>query len=201
MRRLAVAVAGAAVLFLWQDTGAAEGRLLTVDDQFEIKDVADPQISPDGNWVAYSVGTLNLKEDKGDRDIWMTRWDGSQSIRVTTSKEKEHTPRFSPDGKYLAFLSSRDYDEETDQVWIMSRSGGEAERITEFKGGVDDFAWSPDSTRLALIVFDPDPDACDDEKEKCEDKTPKPIVIARSEERRVGKECTMTCRSRWSPYH
>jgi dipeptidyl aminopeptidase/acylaminoacyl peptidase len=186
MRRLAVTAAGAAVLFLFgailgpgNALPAAVGRLLTVDDQFEIKDVEDPQISPDGNWVAYSVAKMDLKKDKGDSDIWMTRWDGSQSIRVTTSEEREKTPRFSPDGKWLAFLSSRDYDEETDQVWIMSRSGGEAERLTEFKGGVDDFAWSPDSSRLALIVYDPDPDACDDKKEDCEEKTPKPIVIDR----------------------
>ena len=103
MKRLAVTAAGAAVLFLFgailgpgNALPAAEGRLLTVDDQFEIKDVEDPQISPDGTWVAYSVAKMDLKKDKGDSDIWMTRWDGSQSIRVTTSEEREKTPRFTP---------------------------------------------------------------------------------------------------------
>ncbi len=186
MKRLAMAAAGTAILILFgalcgagAGVRAADRRLLTVDDQFEIRDVEDPQISPDGNWVAYSVGKMDLKEDKGDRDVWMTRWDGTQSVRLTTSKAKEKMPRFSPDGKYLAFLSNRDYDEDTDQVWIMSRAGGEAERVTDFKGGVEDYAWSPDGSRLALVASDPDPDACDSAKEKCEDKTPKPIVIDR----------------------
>ena len=70
----------------------------------------------------------------------------------------EHTPRWSPDGSYLAFLSDRDDAHEVDQVWLLDRAGGEAERVTDLKGGVADYAWSPDGKRLALIVSDPDPD-------------------------------------------
>ena len=182
MRRLAVAAVSLTVLILigaGAEVRSADKRLLTVDDLFELREVGDPQISPDGNWVAYSVSRLNLKEDKGDSDIWMTSWDGAKTVRLTTSKDRETAPRFSPDGKYLAFLSSRDYPADTDQVWILNRAGGEAERITDLKGGVEDYAWSPDGGRLALVVLDPDPDACDQEKEKCDDKTPKPIVIDR----------------------
>ena len=185
MRRVGhLVVCGAVILFLGAgaDIRSAEKRLLKVDDLFEIKDVNDPQVSPEGDWVAYTVRKADSKTDKNDTDIYMTRWDGSQTLRVTTSKVAETTPRFSSDGRWLAFLSSRDYDEDTDQVWLMSRTGGEAERITDFKGGVSDFTWSPDSKRLALVVLDPDPDACDAEKEgkeACEEKTPKPIVIDR----------------------
>jgi dipeptidyl aminopeptidase/acylaminoacyl peptidase len=154
-----------------------EKRLLTLDDLFSIRAVGDPQISPDGNWVAYTVRTPNLKEDKSNTDIYMTNWDGTKTIQLNFTKESEHSPRWSPDGKYLAFLSSRDVEGETDQIWLMNTSGGEAQKITDYKGGVNDFVWSPDSKRLALIVKDPDPDSSDSkDKEK---KTPKPIIIDR----------------------
>ena len=186
MRRLVLSVlCGAVILSFGAGSRAfsAEKRLLKVDDLFEIKDVNDPQISPEGDWVAYTVRRPDLKADKSDTDIYMTRWDGQETVRVTTSKGAETTPRFSPDGRWLAFLSSRDYDEETDQVWLLSRAGGEAERLTDFKGGVSDLAWSPDGKRLALVVLDPDPDACDPAKEggkaACDEKTPKPIVVDR----------------------
>ena len=86
----------------------------------------------------------------------MSSWDGTRSVRLTRTAEQEHTPRWSPDGRYLAFLSSRDDPREVDQVWLLDRSGGEAERVTDLPGGVSDYAWSPDGSRLALIAADPD---------------------------------------------
>ncbi len=154
-----------------------EKRLVTLDDLALIKEVGSPQISPDGNWVAYTVTTHDTKEDEKTSDIWMTSWDGSRSIQLTHTKESESLPRWSPDGRYLAFLSSRTVENEIDQLWLMNRAGGEAERVTDLKGGVTDYAFSPDGKRIALVVKDPDPDA-QDEKSK-EKKTPKPIVIDR----------------------
>ncbi len=158
---------------------AAERRPVTLDDLFALRDVSDPQISPDGAWVAYTVETTDPKEDDSDSDVWMTSWDGQRTLRLTTSKKDEESPRFSPDGQYLAFLSDRDYEPETDQIWLLNRSGGEAERITDFKGGVSDYAWSPDGKRLAVIAKDPDPDVPEGDKEKAEKKTKPPIVIDR----------------------
>jgi dipeptidyl aminopeptidase/acylaminoacyl peptidase len=154
-----------------------EKRLLTLDDLATLRDVSDPQISPEGAWVVYTVSTADVKEDKKNSDLWMTSWDGAKTIQLTFSKENEHTPRWSPDGKYLAFLSSRNVEEETDQVWLLNRDGGEAEKITDFKGGVNDYVWSPDGKRLALIVQDPDSEAVALKKD--EKKTPKPLVIDR----------------------
>jgi len=156
----------------------SDRRLLTLDDLAAFRDVSDPQISPDGAWVVYAVSATDMKEDKKNSDLWMTSWDGAKTVQLTFSKESEHTPRWSPDGKYLAFLSSRNVEEETDQIWLMNRDGGEAEKITDFKGGVNDFVWSPDGKRLALIVADPDSEAIAT-KDKSEKKTPKPIVIDR----------------------
>jgi dipeptidyl aminopeptidase/acylaminoacyl peptidase len=87
----------------------------------------------------------------------MTSWDGQTSIRLTnTPKASEHTARWSPDGRYLSFLSSRGDSAEADQLWLLSRRGGEAEQITRIKAGIDDYVWSPDGRRLVFVVQDDD---------------------------------------------
>lgn len=180
-RTLAVFAAFAVLITTHAMSGAAQTsdkRALTLDDFLALSDVDDPHISPDGEWVAYTVRTQDLKEDKRETDIWMTSWDGARTVRLTSTKESEQNPRWSPDNKYLAFLSSRTVEEETDQLWVMNRVGGEAEKVTDLKGGVSDFAWSPDGTRIVIAVKDPDPDA-PDPKDKDEKKTQKPIVLDR----------------------
>jgi dipeptidyl aminopeptidase/acylaminoacyl peptidase len=154
----------------------AEKHLFSLADFAALREVADPQLSPDGEWVAYTVRTADPLQDKLITHIWVTNWEGTEQRQMTFSKEGESHPRWSPDGKYLSFLSSRGVEGETDQVWLMPRNGGEAERVTYFKGDVSDFSWSPNSARVALIVGDPDPDK-PGEGEKT--KTLKPIVIDR----------------------
>lgn len=160
----------------------AAKRPVALDDLFKIKSVGDPQRSPDGRWVAYTVGSTDLEKDKRDTDLWMVGWDGAEEIRLTSSPDDESMPRWSPDGRFLAFLASRGTEEEKKlgaQVWLLDRRGGEALRLTGIKGGVNDYAWSPDGRRLVLVVADPNPA---DEPEKMEGwkrKTAPPIVIDR----------------------
>lgn len=154
----------------------ARKHLFSLEDFAALREVADPQLSPDGEWVAYTVRIADTTQDKLISHIWITNWEGTEHRQLTFSKEGESHPRWSPDGKYLSFLSSRGVEGETDQVWLLPRSGGEAERVTYFKGDVSDFTWSPNSARLALIVTDADPDK-PGEGEK--PKTQKPIVIDR----------------------
>jgi dipeptidyl aminopeptidase/acylaminoacyl peptidase len=158
-------------------------RPLNVDDIYNLKEVRDPQRTPDGRWVAYTVTRAIEKTDKNDTDVWMVSWDGAQQVQLTFSPDAESTPRWSPDGKYLSFLSSRQGAKDA-QVWLLNRAGGEAFKLTDVKGGVTDYAWSPDGTRLALVVNVPDPrEAADEETrgktKEDEKKTPRPIVIDR----------------------
>ena len=91
---------------------SAPPRAFSLDDVLRVRDVRDPQISPDGGWVAYTVATPDTAEDKNKSAVWMASWDGSRNVRLTTSKQGESTPRWSPDGRWVAFLSSRE-DEHT----------------------------------------------------------------------------------------
>ncbi len=157
-------------------------RPITLDDLSRIRTVGDPQRSPDGKWVAYTVTSTDTEEDKDNSDIWMTSWDGAQHVRMTSSREDESCPRWSPDGRYLAFIASRGTEEEKklgDQVWLLDRAGGEAQKLTEIKGGVAEYAWSPDSKRLVIVAGDRDPADDPEKMEGWKRKTEPPIVIDR----------------------
>ncbi|HVU20189.1 MAG TPA: hypothetical protein VHE09_05615, partial [Rhizomicrobium sp.] len=166
-----------ALFLVFWAVAPAVARTIAIDDMFQERPVTDPQISADGNWIAYTVETTDIKADETYTHIWMTRFDGARTIQLTNrAHESESTPRFSPDGRSIAFLSDRgdgvENDDAADQVWLMDRAGGEAQRLTDFKGAVSDIAWSPDSKKLALIVADAKPAVKDKEK-------PKPIQIDR----------------------
>jgi dipeptidyl aminopeptidase/acylaminoacyl peptidase len=151
-------------------------RAIRVGDLYRLRDVRDPQLSPDGAWVAYTVTALDSAKDKSDSDVWMTSWDGTQTVRLTSSPESESSPRWSPDGRFLAFLSGRQEGKGA-QLWLLDRRGGEAQRVSQVRGGVSGYAWSPDSKRIVMVVEEEtDTVAAKDTGEK---KTPKPIVIDR----------------------
>ncbi|MBL8137315.1 MAG: S9 family peptidase [Acidobacteria bacterium] len=155
---------------------------MVLDDFNRIVALGDPQRSPDGDWVAYTVTTIDAEKDRRNTDIWMARWDGTAQQQLTSSPDGESSPRWSPDGKYLAFLASRGTEDEKKQgaqLWLLPRQGGEALKVSEVKGGLSNIQWSPDSTRIAFEIADVNPA---DEPEKMEGwkrKTTPPIVIDR----------------------
>ena len=161
-------------------------RPITVDDYFQIREVSDPQWSPEARWVAYTVKTPLLKDDKNEERIWMVPAAGGAPLALTSEGVSSSHPRWSPDGNYLAFLSARSGGKQ--QVWLLNRLGGEAQRLTDTPQDVSDFAWSPDSRRLVLVLRDASPEELEAAKEKDKDKdkdakkepkTPRPWVIDR----------------------
>jgi dipeptidyl aminopeptidase/acylaminoacyl peptidase len=147
-------------------------RVITPNDVYHLRGVSDPELSPDGDWVAYTVASVDSAKDKRNSHVWMTSWDGTQTVQVTASDKSESSPRWSPDGHYLAFLSSRQ-DSKDDQVWLLDRRGGEAQRVTSVKGGVNSMEWSPDSRRLVLLV------SIEGDSTKADTTKKRPIVIDR----------------------
>lgn len=160
-------------LLLCHAISATAQRVLTPSDIYSFSTISDPQVSPDGKWIAYVLSTPDSAKDKSDTDIWMINWDGKESVKLTASKEGESRPRWTPDGKYLSFISSR-YETKSSQIWRLDRRGGEAEKLTDLKRSIDEYVWSPDSKKIALIIQDQE---SSDEAEK--KKTTKPILIDR----------------------
>lgn len=167
-----------------QQTGK---RPLKLDDIPRMREVRDPQISPDGQVIAYVVSQVDAKEDKSNSHIWMVGYDGKNDRQITWGLESENQPRWSPDGKYLSFTSSRPGKAKGNQIWLLDRQGGEAMQLTELKGRLQGYEWSPDSKRLAMVIGDPDPESETNTPQvegpnagpPARPKAPKPIVIDR----------------------
>jgi dipeptidyl aminopeptidase/acylaminoacyl peptidase len=156
---------------------APQKRAITLDDLARLQRVSGPAISPDGEWIAYTVSQIDTKEDKSVTHLWMVKWDGSADLQLTYDKEGASAPKFSPDGKYISFMSSRPGPAKGSQVWVMDRRGGEAQQLTEIKDqDIERYDWSPDGKKLLLTLH---PKAEPEPEEGKKPEPPKPIVIDR----------------------
>lgn len=149
---------------------------IAVADLMKLKSASNPQISPDGKWIAYTISEMNLKKDKSETQLWIIPAQGGEAIPMT-SKEfySASNPKWSPDNKYLSFLAA--LPEGKTQVWKLNRKGGDAQQLTKIKQGVSGHEWSPDGKRILLSLKDPKPEELTDDKE--DDKKAKPVVIDR----------------------
>ncbi|MGA2361371.1 MAG: S9 family peptidase [Candidatus Aminicenantales bacterium] len=141
-----------------------------------MKEVGGPQVSPDGKWIAYTVTSVDREADKLQSAIWMVSWEGTQDLQITNGPDSDTSPRWSPDGRYLAFLSARPAEGKS-QIWLLDRRGGEASQLTNVKAEISTYEWSPDSKGLVLVMRDSEEDLGETHNPKA--KAPKPIVIDR----------------------
>src|SRR5580658_2689646 len=124
---------------------------VTAEDYLAFEFISDPQISPDGQWIAYTVATIDQKANKRVSRIWIASMDGTHpTVPFTSDTISSTSPRWSPDGRSLAFLSARDGGRA--QIWLLSRNGGEARRVSNLENGASNFEWSPDGTRFVCLT-------------------------------------------------
>lgn len=155
-------------LILFSDLVAqSPKRLLRPGDIYRLQTMSDANISPDGQWIAYTISTIDSAKDKRNSDIWMVSRDGKQTVQLTSSPDNESTPRWSPDGKYISFQATRLAGGA--QVWLLDRRGGEGIKLTDVKAEITTHNWSPDSKKLILVMKDA--------KDTSKSKPPQPYVI------------------------
>ncbi len=133
-----------------------ESHIPTIDELIELPLPLDAQIAPGGDYVAYTIRTPDWKENAYIMQLWLVGTaEGSKPRQLTFAPQSSSTPRWSPDGQWLAFLSKRSDDKVT-QVYRLSLDGGEAERLAELETDAQSIAWSPDSKMIAFIAQSPE---------------------------------------------
>jgi len=127
---------------------AAQKHAITIDSYLALKNVGDPQLSPDGRWVAYTVGTVSLQDNRSIARIWLAELATGQTRALTQGPGSDRSPRWAPDGKSLAFISSR---QGGPQIWVLQLSGGEAQKVSSLADGVNEFVWTPDGNGFVVV--------------------------------------------------
>lgn len=142
-------------------SNSASPSVPSIQQALEMKSVSDPQISPDGRYVAYLVTRTDWDQNAFVRQIWISVVATGETYQLTEGEKSSTDPQWSPDGKWLAFLSDRasaipDAKKDMTQLYLISPSGGEARQITNVETGVRNFEWSPDGKRIAFSASDPE---------------------------------------------
>ncbi|MFY9608009.1 MAG: S9 family peptidase [Blastocatellia bacterium] len=153
MRRLITSAAIIALTFAIAAAGKTTqtARPFTIDDLLKVRRVSDPQVSPDGRWIAYTIADTDKPANKRTTQIYLVSSEGGEPRQLTNEKQSSSGPRWSPDGTRLAFVSARDGDS---QIWtvVFTETGtGELKKVTNISTGADGPVWSPDGKWIAFM--------------------------------------------------
>jgi dipeptidyl aminopeptidase/acylaminoacyl peptidase len=158
------------VLLIAPSDWAATVAPPSIDQSLEMQTVGAPKMSPDGKQVVYEESRTNWEANAFETDLWIAEAATGARHRLTTAIKSSTAAAWSPDGKWIAFLSTRpgvlpESPADKTQVWVMPADGGEAQQLTRLDHGVTSFAWAPDSRRIGFVAEGPDPKAMKDRKE------------------------------------
>ncbi len=129
---------------------ASDPHALTVEDLWSLKRIGPPALSPDGRSVVVEVTSADMSENESASDLWLLATEGPRQRQLTAHKAKDSGPAWSPDGRWIAFTSKREGDDQP-QIYVIQPDGGEARRITKLPTGVSGPRWFADSKRLAFL--------------------------------------------------
>src|SRR5205814_1146388 len=146
-----------------QTTTAPPNTAPTIDQILSLERVGSPDISPDGQRVAYTVRETNWDENAYETQIWLADAATGAARQLTHAKKSSRSPAWSPDGSKIAFISDRS---DKNQIYVISPSGGEAEALTSVEDGVNRFEWSPDGKQIAYTATEPKSAAIRDREKK-----------------------------------
>ena len=147
MKRLIVTMILAATLFAGTASVRGEKRAITFDDLIALGRIGSFEISPDGKNIAFTVTWFDKEANSSNTDIYITPLKGGEPYRFVRSDGADYQPCWSPDGKKLAFVSTRGG---SPQIWVIPVDGGEAKKMTDIPTGVSSPLWSPDGKRFAF---------------------------------------------------
>jgi Dipeptidyl aminopeptidases/acylaminoacyl-peptidases len=163
-----------ALIFVLLNSLAWAAHPFHVEDMQKLMRIGEADLSPDGKWIAYSVQTSDVAKNKSATNLWLISSNGGAATQLTFSdKGQNYSPRWSPDSKYLFFVSSRDKD--IPQIFRIAISGGESNQLTQWAIGVNAFILSPDGKKIAITasVFPECKDlACNEKKKKEKEENP-----------------------------